>query len=119
MKPKLDSSRREWIVITAMTLIGAIVRFWGFGRVSLTHFDEGIYAFSGLWIAEKQGLFALDPIVIPYAPPGFPILVGLAYLAGGVSDLSAIAAAAVCGVATIPVTGWLGRRTFGPGAGAA
>ena len=57
--------------------------------------------------------------MIPYAPPGFPILVGIAYLLLGVGDHAAIGVSQVAGVLTIPVVGWLGRRTFGPGAGGA
>jgi 4-amino-4-deoxy-L-arabinose transferase-like glycosyltransferase len=92
---------------------------WAFGRLSLTHFDEGIYAIAGLWSVSRHGLLEIDPGVIPYAPPGFPILVGLSYLVFGVSDYAAIAVAVLAGIVTIPVVGWLGRRTFGPGAGAA
>jgi 4-amino-4-deoxy-L-arabinose transferase-like glycosyltransferase len=113
------TSRREWLAIGGATLAGAVLRCWEFHRLSLTHFDEGVYAFSGLWIVADRGTLGLDPEIIPYAPPAFPLLVGLAYLAAGVRDLSAIGAATVCGVLTIPAVGWLGRRTFGPGAGAA
>jgi len=113
------SSTRECLVITVLTLVGAILRFWNFGRLSLSHFDEGIYAFSGLWIVSKHGLLDLDPSIVAYAPPGFPILVGLSYGVFGVSDYAAIVVAILAGIATIPVAGWLGRRTFGPGAGAA
>lgn len=119
MNDPRSSLSRESIAIVALTLVGALLRFWAFGRLGLSHFDEGIYAFSGLWIAGGRGTHGLDPTVIPYAPPGFPILIGLSYLAFGITDLSAILAATLCGVATIPVVGWLGRRTFGPGAGAA
>ncbi len=113
------SSRREALVILALTLLGAGLRFWSFGGLGLTHFDEGIYALAGLWSVSRGGLAALDPSLIPYAPPGFPILVGLSYLVFGVADGSAIVVSTVCGVVTIPVAGWLGRRTFGRGAGAA
>jgi 4-amino-4-deoxy-L-arabinose transferase-like glycosyltransferase len=57
--------------------------------------------------------------LIPYAPPGFPILIGVSYLAFGISDTAAILVSQIAGVATIPVIGWLGRRIFGAGAGAA
>src|SRR5437764_9432819 len=115
------SVNRSWLsrerhVISLVTLVGAVLRFWAFGHLSLDHFDEGIYAFAGLWITTEHGPLGLDPMVIPYAPLGFPILVGLSYLVFGITDLSAILAATVCGVASIPVAGWLGRRTFGPGA---
>src|SRR5262249_9638070 len=113
------SSSREWLVISALTVAGAILRAWAFPRLSLSHFDEGVYAFAGLWSLSRHGLLDLDPGVIAYAPPGFPILVGLSYLVFGVSDYAAIAVSVVAGIVTIPVVGWLGQRTFGPGAGAA
>ena len=34
---------------------------------------------AGRWVFSPRGLGGLDPTVIPYAPPGFPFLVGLAY----------------------------------------
>lgn len=112
-------TRREWLAISILTVLGAGLRFWGYGRLGLNHFDEGIYALSGLWSMSPHALAALDPMVIAYAPPGFPILVGILDLVLGVADLSAILASTLCGVATIPIAGWVGRRTFGPGAGAA
>jgi 4-amino-4-deoxy-L-arabinose transferase-like glycosyltransferase len=113
------SAAREWLVIAGLTLAGAVLRAWAFGRLSLTHFDEGIYAFAGLWSVSPHGVLGLDPGAIAYAPPGFPILVGLSYTLFGISDYAAIAVSVMAGIATIPVVGWLGRRTFGPGAGAA
>ncbi|MEO6810965.1 MAG: glycosyltransferase family 39 protein [Isosphaeraceae bacterium] len=113
------SPRREWIGVAALTLVGAVLRFWGVGRLGLEHFDEGVYALAGLWPFSPQGLSGMGPDVIAYAPPGFPILVGLAYLVFGVADLSAIVVSIIAGVLTIPTAAWLGRRTFGPGAGVA
>ncbi|HWE36136.1 MAG TPA: glycosyltransferase family 39 protein [Isosphaeraceae bacterium] len=118
----MTTARREALAIAISTLVGAVLRLWSFGRLGLSHFDEGIYAIAGLWSSDPAGLASLDPKVIPYyAPPGFPILVGIGYLIlpWGISDLSAIFVAELCAIATIPVVGWLGRRTFGPGAGAA
>jgi dolichyl-phosphate-mannose-protein mannosyltransferase len=111
--------RREWAVIGLLTLIGAGFRFRGFGQLGLTHFDEGVYAISGLWSIMPTGLTSLDPQVIAYAPAGYPVLIGVAYLVFGVVDTAAIFVSALCGVLTIPVAGWLGLRTIGPGAGAA
>src|SRR4051812_3081995 len=110
--------RREVVAVLAFTAFGASLRLWGFGKLGLTHFDEGVYALSGLWAIVPGGLRSLDPMLIPYAPPGYPMAVGVAYLLFGVADLSAIAVSAACGIATIPVAAWVGRRTFGPGAGA-
>ena len=103
----------------ALTLVGAAIRLRGVGRLGLEHFDEGIYAFAGLWSLESGGLWDLSPDLIAYAPPGFPVLVGLAYAILGVSDLATISVSLLAGIATIPVVGWIGRRTFGPGVGVA
>ncbi|HWT77578.1 MAG TPA: glycosyltransferase family 39 protein, partial [Candidatus Methylomirabilis sp.] len=100
-------------------MAGAVLRFWGLPRLGLSHFDEGIYAIAGLWSVSPRGLASLDPTLIPYAPPGFPILVGVAYLGLGVSDLAAILVSILAGTLTIPAAAWLARRTCGAGAGAA
>ena len=118
--PRLVSApSRETLVVIALTILGAIIRLWSPGRLGLVHFDEGIYALAGLWSLSPRGLAALDPTVISYAPPGFPVLVGLSYLTFGVNDLAAILVSILAGTLTIPVAAWLSRRTFGPGAGGA
>jgi dolichyl-phosphate-mannose-protein mannosyltransferase len=113
------SLRRELIVVLSLMALGATLRVWDAGRLGLSHFDEGIYATSGFWAFTRGGLDSLDPQLIAYAPPGLSILIGLAYLLLGASDVSAIAVDLVAGTLTIPVVAWVGRRTFGPGAGAA
>jgi 4-amino-4-deoxy-L-arabinose transferase-like glycosyltransferase len=113
------SLRREALVVAVLTVVGGSLRLWSLGRLGLVHFDEGIYALAGLWIYSPKGLAGIDPIVVAYAPPGFPILVGLAYSFLGGGDLSAILVSIVTGILTIPAVGWLARRSFGQGAGAA
>jgi dolichyl-phosphate-mannose-protein mannosyltransferase len=110
---------REVLVVMALTFVGAVVRLWAPGRLGLTHFDEGIYALAGLWCFSPRGLAGIDPTVISYAPPGFPILVGWSYVVLGVNDLAAIVVSACAGTLTIPLSAWLARRNFGPGAGGA
>ena len=100
-------------------MMGAVARLWGLPRLGLSHFDEGIYAIAGLWSVSPGGLAGLDRSLIPYAPPGFPFLVGCSYLGLGVSDLAAILVSIGAGTLTIPAAAWLARRTFGAGAGAA
>jgi len=110
---------REILAITILTLAGGVVRVWSLGRLGLIHFDEGIYALAGLWSLAPGGLHSLDPRSIAYAPPGFPILVGIFYLWFGIADTTAILVSVVLGTATIPVVAWLSLRTFGRGAGGA
>ncbi len=112
-------ARRELIGVAVCTMVGACLRLWSFGALGLTHFDEGIYALSGVWSVLPGGVYAIDPGVIPYAPPGFPLLIGLSYQLLGVADTAAIFAATLLGIAAIPLTAWVARRTFGPGAGLA
>lgn len=115
----MTAARRETIWIGIATIVGAVVRLQGFSRLGIDHFDEGIYALSSLSMLDPRGIAAIDPGVIPYAPPVYPVLVAVAYLCFGVSDSSALLVSIASATATIPVAGWLGRRTFGLGAGAA
>jgi dolichyl-phosphate-mannose-protein mannosyltransferase len=118
--PQLDSGLfRESLVVVALTAIGAVIRLWSPGHIGLIHFDEGIYALAGLWAFSPHGWLDLDPNLIPYAPPGFSLLVGLLYLIVGVSDVAAVLISIICGTLTIPAVGWVARRTFGRGAGGA
>ena len=60
-------THRRWLtpaILITLTLIAAVLRFWNAGRLGLCHFDEGIYAFAGLWIRSTKGLSAIDPNVI-------------------------------------------------------
>lgn len=109
---------RAVALVAAFTVVGLLLRVWGLGRLGLIHFDEGIYAIAGLWSLSPRGLAALDPVVISYSPPGFPILVGLSYAILGAADVSAILVSILAGALTIPAAAWLAGRTFGAGAAA-
>jgi dolichyl-phosphate-mannose-protein mannosyltransferase len=119
MKAELerDRSRREWLAVAALAAVGFGLRCWPIGRLGLTHFDEGIYALAAGWSLQPKGLASISPTLIPYAPPGYPILGGLAYVLLGRTDGAMIAVSQLAGTLTIPVVAWLGRRTFGPGCG--
>src|SRR5271169_2062809 len=112
-----DRTRREWLAVAALAVIGLGLRSWPVGRLGLSHFDEGIYALVASWSLLPKGLAGIDPSLIPYAPPGYPILGGIVYVVLGRSDGAMIAVSQIAGTLTIPVVAWLGRRTFGPGAG--
>jgi hypothetical protein len=118
--PRRDTGlAREIFVVVAMTLVGGALRIWSPGRIGMVHFDEGIYALTGLWVYSPRGLLDLDPTSIAYAPPGFAVLVGVSYLGLGVGDFPAILVSIIAGTLTIPATAWVARRTFGSGSGAA
>jgi hypothetical protein len=112
-------SWREIAVVVAATIVGAMLRFWDWRSIGISHFDEGIYALVGMWSLNPGGLGALDPQIIPYAPPGLPILIGVAYRIFGDSDHAALLVAQLLGVATIPLLAWFARHAFGAGAGGA
>src|SRR4051794_24358399 len=113
--PPSDRWRSEGIAVAFLTLLGGGIRLRQLGRFGLTHFDEGIYALAGSWSLGPAGLAGIDPSLIPYAPPGFPILVGLAYAFLGRSDVAAIAVSQLAGPLAIPLIAWMARRVFGPG----
>lgn len=113
-----SESAREWVWIGLFTVLGAVPRLGGQGSLGLDHFDEGIYALAGTW-SLTGGLNSLDPQLIPFAPAGYPLLIGLANLLFGPSAHSGILVSIVTGLLTIPLIGWMGRRWLGPGAGAA
>jgi 4-amino-4-deoxy-L-arabinose transferase-like glycosyltransferase len=117
--PSPPLSGSEWLPVTVLTVIAAVVRLAGFGRLGLDHFDEGIYASTALGMLGPAGLAGIDPGLIPYSPPGYPVLVGLAYRLLGPSDRAAIAISILAGIAAVPIVAWLGRRAFGPGYGVA
>ncbi|WP_435007455.1 ArnT family glycosyltransferase [Tundrisphaera lichenicola] len=119
MEPAQPFNRalRETLGVAVVTVLGAALRLWPPGRFGLSHFDEGIYAMVGAWAQVPGGLAALDPMLIPYAPPGFPISIGLVSLLIGPTDLSAMAVSVMAGTLTIPLIAYLGRRIFGPGVG--
>lgn len=109
---------RTVVLVAAFAAIGLLLRVWGLGRLGLIHFDEGIYAIAGLWSLSPRGLAGLDPVLISYAPPGFPFLIGLSYAILGAADVSAILVSILAGALTIPAAAWLAGRTFGAGAAA-
>src|SRR5690242_17123770 len=101
MNARFSQPRRELLCVLGLTVLGAGLRFWSFGQLGLTHFDEGVYATAGLWEQLPRGLAAIDPAVIPYAPPGLPVLIGLSYAVFGVADSSAIFVSLACGTLAI------------------
>lgn len=108
------ATRGEWLALAGAVAFGADLRLHRITEIGLSHFDEGIYALSGLW--PWTGAFVPDQGF--YSPPVYPVLIGLTGLVlGGPSDLSPLFVSAMSGIGSI-VLGWaVGRRWWGPGEG--
>jgi hypothetical protein len=85
-----------------------------FTSLGLSHFDEGVYAFAGLW--PWTGQFPTDQAF--YSPPVYPLLIGLAGLFwGGPTDLAAPSVSWLLGTAAIYLVWQVNRRWVSPEAG--
>ena len=110
-------SWRPALIIALATITSFLLRLWPPARLGLNHFDEGIYAMAASWVYSRLGIAAIDPSIIPYAPPGYPILIGLSYGVFGLSDQAALLVSALLGSLTVPVVASISGRLFGSRAG--
>ncbi|MBL8982654.1 MAG: glycosyltransferase family 39 protein [Gemmatimonadetes bacterium] len=108
----------EWILLLLATALGGALRAWAPEALALTHFDEGVYAFSGFGVASGHAP-ALFPEQQKFSPPVYFSLVALANLLGIDPERSPFAVNLVLGTVTIPVLWWLVRGWFGGVAAAA
>ena len=99
-------------------VVSLLLRVRHFSSLGLTQFDEGVYAISGFWSQVSPHSHPLYPWQRYFAPPGYFGLIGIAYwLAGGASDLAAIAPNLLLGAATPVLVWWIGERWFGRSCG--
>lgn len=118
MNPRL--SRTELVVIAALMLTGAALRFWNPGALGLNHFDEGVYTFSALGMSDAGQPRVLYPDQVKFSPLVFPALVSLSFRAlGGPSDFAAAFPNLLAGSITVILLWAIGRTWFGPAAGVA
>ena len=109
-------SRCEFGVLLLICLLGFGFRAWDVSSVGIDHFDEGVYALSGLSLIDPESDLYFKQT--EYSPPLFFTLVGLSYsIAGQASGEAAIAVNVVLGALTIPLLWWVGRIWFGAPAG--
>ena len=104
---------RSLLIIVFATIVSFPLRVWPFGQLGFNQFDEGIYAMTAGWIFNPRGIASIDPSLIPYAPPGFPILVGTSFFFLGISDQAALLVSALVGSLTVPVVAWISNQIFG------
>lgn len=109
----------ELLLVLVACLAGVALRTWHFGDLGLSHFDEGVYAFSGLGLSDPSQPYRLFPDQQRFSPPIYFSLVALANLLGVDPSRSPFVVNAVVGSVTIPVVWWLGRQWLGGAAAAA
>lgn len=108
------------VVLLALAVgAGLALRSWHLGDVGLTHFDEGVYAFTGLGTADPSQARRFFPDQQKFSPPVYFSLVALANLMGLQPERSPFIVNVLMGTLTIPVVWALTRRWFGPVAAAA
>jgi dolichyl-phosphate-mannose-protein mannosyltransferase len=117
--PRPPVAAREWCLIGALTAVAVLLRAWSLHSTGLVQYDEGVYAFSGLGIIDASQPFRTYPEQVKFSPPFHIGMVALSYLAGGISDRSVVMLNVLLGTLTVPVLWLIGRRWFGPAAGAA
>lgn len=113
-------SRREWAVVLALTVAALVLRIWNIQSAGLTHFDEGVYAFSALGLSQPGQPHLWYPTQEKFSPPLFPALLAVAFrLAGGAFDTAGLSLNAILGALTVLAVWQVGRRWLAPPAAVA
>lgn len=99
---------REWGILLAICLLGLGLRFWRFDKLSIEHFDEGVYA-ANLYSILDQNCYPQRHL---YAPPLFPLLCELAIGIGG-TPATAIWVNLLFGTLMVPLVWCVARDRFG------
>ncbi|MGQ0647590.1 MAG: ArnT family glycosyltransferase [Gemmatimonadaceae bacterium] len=108
----------EIAVLALATVTGLALRGWHLGDAGLTHFDEGVYAFTGLGVADPSQPSRFFPDQQKFSPPVYFLLVALSNVLGVSPERSPFLVNVAMGTLTIPVLWVLTRRWFGPVAAA-
>ena len=106
-------SYRARLIVAVATVAGFALRIWPVGHLGLNQFDEGIYSLVAHRMSLDFGGRGIDPVLISYAPPGYPLLVGLLSLFVGLSDQTGLLTSAIAGSLTIPFAASISARISG------
>ena len=111
-------TRCELAIVAAIMVAAFALRVWSISTAGLEHYDEGVYALSGLGLVEETQPHRLFPRQALFSPLAYPLLVALSMHAfGGPSDTAAILPNVVLGTVSVLLLWWVGRRWFGSVAG--
>lgn len=103
----------ELVLVVAVTALGFSLRAWHFEFAALTHFDEGVYAFTGLGLADPAQPSRLFPDQQKFSPPLYFSLIALCNTFGISPARSPLLVNLAVGTATIPVVWSVTRRWYG------
>jgi hypothetical protein len=103
----------ELLLVLAATAVGLVLRAWRFDFAVLTHFDEGVYAFTGLGLADPAQPSRLFPDQQKFSPPLYFSLIALCNTLGIGPARSPFLVNVAVGTATIPVVWAVTRRWYG------
>lgn len=104
-------ARLEWGLLAFVLLAGFTLRAWSPTRLTIEHFDEGVYA-SNLAFDEDEGFSYPDRHL--YAPPLVPWILELTITLFGPTVAGCFGLGILTGTATIAAVWWVTRRWFGP-----
>lgn len=107
----------EIALASAITFAALLLRVWLIWTAGLEHYDEGVYALSGLGLSDSSWPDRLYPGQSRFSPLTYPLLVAVSFRLLGPSDIAAILPNVVLGTLTVFLLWWVGRRWFGPVAG--
>ncbi len=111
---------RAELVLFALLLAALVLRAWNALAHGIDHYDEGVYAFSAIGIADPSAPLQLFPGEFRFSPPVFFSLIGaVARVFGLQTDAAAIALNVALGTLTVAALWWIGRAWFGATAGLA
>jgi len=117
-RPFQSITGREWLLVLLITLAAFALRAWRLNAVGIDHFDEGVYAFSGLGLMGSDQPSRLYPDQALFSPPLYIALIGLGnFLNGAPSDVVPFIINVIFGTLTVPLLWWFTRPSFGPEAG--
>jgi hypothetical protein len=108
-------TRVELLLVLVVVLVGFALRIALPARMAVEHFDEGVYASNYFFSGEKRDEQYPDQHL--YAPPLVPLIIELAMVVFGTSNVVPMLVGVIAGGLTIPLVWWVGRRWFGPTAG--
>jgi len=108
--------RGEIALLILIVVCGFTLRTAYPSKMSIEHFDEGIYA-SNVWFGEGEDFRYPDRHL--YAPPLSPFLLEWSVILFGPSAAGTMLIGIVCGGCTIGLIWWVARRWFGAEAGIA